>query len=66
MCKVSKEAIIRANKSTMSGHASNNIVTSEAMNISVRYHGTLYSRQITFKEARTSFAKAMNEYGQKL
>jgi hypothetical protein len=67
MCRVSKEAVIRANSSTKNTTAMHSdFAANDVMNISIRYNGNVYSKQITIKEAKTSFAKAMNDYGKKL
>lgn len=67
MCKVSREAVIRANNSTRS-HASSHSspISNNEMSVTVRYNGSIYSKQISLREAKTSFAKAMSNYGKKL
>ena len=67
MCKVSKEAILRANRKTTQivGRRSE-VVSVESMTVSVRYHGNTYSREVTMVEAKKSFGRAMSIYGKKL
>ena len=67
MCKVSKEAVIRANNSTRNKATSPSTpVVSGTMNVSVRHNGNIYSKQISLSQAKISFGKAMIAYGKKL
>ncbi len=67
MCKVTQEAVIRANNRTINGSTvKNSPAVKDKLVVSVRYQGKVFTKQYTIKEVNSSFAKIMKGHGQNL
>lgn len=65
MCTISQDTIIRANRQTIAkGKAAfaNTGISGDGFTVSVRYNGKEYSRDISFREVRENYARALHKF----
>lgn len=59
MCKVTPEAVIRANNRLRNTNPVSSIASKEGICISVNYQGNTYGKKVSMSDIKTSFGKAM-------
>ena len=63
MCRISKETVVQANKASMTRKNrdySSCPIGKDGVVVSTKYNGKTYSKKITYKQIRESYAKALN------